>query len=64
MTRVMQLFCLDDNSENENESLFNFMLSLRDEAPFCVLVALKALGDIIKKFPYVFSYVKPYNSVN
>lgn len=63
MHRIKAFFCLDDISENENESIFNFLVSFRDDSPFHTLVCLKLLADLMKKFPQAFNYVSNYSSV-
>ena len=62
--RIEAFFCLDDISETENDSIFNFLMSFRDETPLSVLICLQLLGDIIKKDKVVMGYVSNFAAVN
>jgi hypothetical protein len=57
ISRIKYFLSLDDISEAQNESIFNYLISFRDESPFNTLVCLKLLGDLIKKFALVMNYV-------
>jgi hypothetical protein len=62
--RTKAFFCLDDISEAQGESIFNFLVSVRDESPFQTVVCLKLLGDLIKKYQHVYNYIQQYSSVS
>jgi hypothetical protein len=61
--RIKAIFCLDDTSELDNDSIFNYLMSYRDENPLCVMICLKLLGDLIKKYTSVWTYVCQFISV-
>jgi hypothetical protein len=61
--RIKAFFCLDDASECENDSIFNYLMTYRDESPLSVMICLKLLGDLLKKDPQALSYVSIYASV-
>ncbi len=61
--RVKAFFCLDDASEIENDSIFNYLMSFRDESPLSVMICLKLLGDLMKKYNLVWNYVATYTQV-
>ncbi len=63
MFRLKAFFCLDDVSEIEHDSIFNYLVSYRDENSFGVLICLKLLGEMINKYPHAFEYVLTYNTV-
>ena len=63
--RIRAYFCLDDEYENQGgESIFNILLSFRDESIFHTLICLKLLGKLITSFNSVYVYIKNYASVN
>ena len=57
-------FCLDDFSESENDSIFNYLMSYRDESSLSVVLCLKFLGDFIVKSQHIYEYVLSFRSVN
>lgn len=61
--RIRNIFALDDEIENECESIYNYLLSFRDEMPLNTLICLKLLGDHIIKFNEVSNYVSDNISV-
>ncbi len=62
--RMKAFFCLDDFYESQNDSIFNYLMSYRDECPMNVLICLKLLGDYIFKFTEISNYAIAYNSVS
>ncbi len=62
--RIKAFFCLDDKSESENDSIFNYLMTYRDESPLSVMICLKLLGDLLKKDYHALNYVSFYASVN
>ena len=55
--RIRTIYALDDETENESDSIYNYLLSFRDEMPLNTLICLKILGDHVVKFNDVFNYV-------
>ncbi len=61
--RIRAFYCLDDQSESENDSMFNYLMSYRDENPLAVLILLKLMGDLFSKDGLSLDYVRRYNTV-
>lgn len=61
--RIRRYFCLDDKSELENDSVYNYLMSYRDESSVNILIILKLLGEIVLKYNSVFNYVSKYANV-
>ena len=62
--RIRDIFALDDIIENESDSIFNYLLSFRDDLPLNTLFCLKILGEHIMKFNDVFQYISLNVSVS
>jgi len=58
--RIRLLFALDDQYESENDSIFNYLLSFRDDMILITLICLKLLGENILKYNDSFQYVMNY----
>jgi len=62
--RVRFYFCLDDQLENENDSIFNYLLSIKDDLPLNCLFCLQLIGKFISKHQIIFNYFSNYSNVN
>jgi hypothetical protein len=61
--RIQTFFALDDEYENKGGSIFNYIANFKDDYNFHVLMILKLLGDLIKRFDHVQRYVNNYSQV-
>ena len=63
MQRIKRFICLDDDSENESESIFNHLLEYKDNIPLNTLYSLRLIGDIIQSNRIIKEYVINNNHV-
>lgn len=61
--RIKHFFCLDDQLDNDNDSIFNYFLSIKDDLPLNCLFCLNIIGNIVLKFDNIFSYFSNYSNV-
>lgn len=61
--RIMTIFCLDDESEARNESIFKFLMTMREVRTLQVIVCLAQFGHMIMKKEAVYNYITKHSIV-
>lgn len=63
LKRIKYYFCLDEQMENDNDSIFNYLLSIKDDLPLNCLFCLQMIGNLVLKNNNIMNYFMNYSNV-
>lgn len=49
--------------DGDNDSIFNYLLSIKDDLPLNCIVCLQLIGTLIVKYPIVMNYFQRHANV-